>query len=75
MKANYYKHILNFKVPSGTSRGILKTKETWYITITKDDKKGWNYSLVSKKVFNKKASNLNLDAFYFFRNQLKLIAF
>ncbi|MFC7444061.1 o-succinylbenzoate synthase [Mesoflavibacter profundi] len=40
MKANYYKHILNFKVPSGTSRGILKTKETWYITITKDDKKG-----------------------------------
>ena len=40
MKANYYKHILNFKVPSGTSRGILKTKETWYITITKDNKKG-----------------------------------
>ena len=40
MKANYYKHILNFKVPSGTSRGILKTKETWYITIAKDDKKG-----------------------------------
>ncbi len=40
MKANYYKHILNFKVPSGTSRGILKTKETWFITITKDDNKG-----------------------------------
>ena len=34
MKANYHKHILEFKRPSGTSRGILKTKETWFIVIT-----------------------------------------
>jgi len=33
MKATYHKHILQFKRPSGTSRGILKTKETWFITI------------------------------------------
>ncbi len=40
MKATYKKHILNFKVPSGTSRGILKTKETWFIIIENDDKQG-----------------------------------
>lgn len=34
MKAKYYKHILEFKSPSGTSRGVLKTKETWFIVIT-----------------------------------------
>ena len=33
MKAHYKKHILEFKTPSGTSRGILKTKETWFIII------------------------------------------
>ena len=33
MKANYHKFILNFKEASGTSRGILKTKETWFISI------------------------------------------
>ena len=40
MKATYKKHILNFKVPSGTSRGILKTKETWFIIIENDSKQG-----------------------------------
>ena len=40
MKASYYKHILEFKRPSGTSRGILKTKETWFIIIEKDGKRG-----------------------------------
>jgi len=40
MKATYHKHILNFKRPSGTSRGVLTTKETWYIIIEKDGKKG-----------------------------------
>ena len=38
--ANYKKYILNFKNPSGTSRGILKTKETWFIILKKDDKMG-----------------------------------
>ena len=38
IQATYQKHILNFKRPSGTSRGILKTKETWFILL-KDTKK------------------------------------
>ncbi len=40
MKATYHKHILQFKKPSGTSRGILKTKETWFITINDGSKYG-----------------------------------
>lgn len=40
MKATYKQHILNFKVPSGTSRGVLKTKETWYIIIEDKGKRG-----------------------------------
>ncbi len=40
MKAIYRKHVLSFKNPSGTSRGILKTKETWYIIITSGNKQG-----------------------------------
>ena len=30
-KAKAYKYILNFKRPSGTSRGVLKQKESWFI--------------------------------------------
>lgn len=33
MKASYYKHILKFRQPSGTSRGVLNTKETWFIVL------------------------------------------
>ena len=40
IKANYHKYILNFKRPSGTSRGILKTKETWFLILEKEGKKG-----------------------------------
>lgn len=40
MKASYKKHILEFKRPSGTSRGVLKTKETWFIIIEHDGKRG-----------------------------------
>ncbi|MCX7547392.1 o-succinylbenzoate synthase [Xanthomarina sp. F1114] len=40
MKANYQNYILNFKQASGTSRGILKTKETWFIILEKDGKTG-----------------------------------
>ncbi|MDN5627522.1 MAG: o-succinylbenzoate synthase [Weeksellaceae bacterium] len=38
--ATFNQYILNFKRPSGTSRGILKTKETYFIEIVEDDKKG-----------------------------------
>ena len=40
MKATYHKYILNFKQPSGTSRGVLKTKETWFILISSEEKRG-----------------------------------
>ena len=40
MKATYQKYILNFKKPSGTSRGILTQKETWIIILEDNDKKG-----------------------------------
>ena len=33
MKATYFKYILQFKRPSGTSRGVMSTKETWFIKI------------------------------------------
>ncbi len=33
MKASYKKYILDFKKPSGTSRGVLTQKETWFIII------------------------------------------
>jgi o-succinylbenzoate synthase len=40
MKASYKKYILNFKRPSGTSRGVLTEKETWFIILEKDGKTG-----------------------------------
>ena len=40
MKATYHKYILNFKRPSGTSRGVMTEKETWFIILENDDKKG-----------------------------------
>ncbi len=40
IKASYHKHILEFKRPSGTSRGVLKTKETWFLVLQEGAKKG-----------------------------------
>ena len=40
MKATYHKYILDFKRPSGTSRGVMTEKETWFIVLLKDGKKG-----------------------------------
>ncbi|HQZ24083.1 MAG TPA: o-succinylbenzoate synthase [Flavobacterium sp.] len=40
MKATYHKYILNFKRPSGTSRGVMTEKETWFIILEQDGKKG-----------------------------------
>jgi O-succinylbenzoate synthase len=40
LKATYHKYILHFKRPSGTSRGVMTTKETWFIVLEKDGKKG-----------------------------------
>ncbi|MBC8768481.1 o-succinylbenzoate synthase [Arenibacter sp. BSSL-BM3] len=40
MKATYKKYILEFKRPSGTSRGIMTHKETFFIILEKDQKFG-----------------------------------
>lgn len=40
IQATYQKYILNFKRPSGTSRGILKTKETWFLMLNREGKWG-----------------------------------
>lgn len=40
MKANYKRYVLKFKRPGGTSRGVLKEKETWFLFLTDGNKKG-----------------------------------
>ena len=40
MKATYKKYILNFKRPSGTSRGVLTEKESWFLIIVENGKVG-----------------------------------
>lgn len=40
MKATYHKYMLEFKRPSGTSRGIMTEKETWFIILEENGKKG-----------------------------------
>ncbi len=40
MTASYYHYVLKFKQPSGTSRGILRTKDTWFIRLVSNGKSG-----------------------------------
>ena len=40
MIAKYHKYCLQFKRPSGTSRGVLTEKETWFIILEENGKKG-----------------------------------
>lgn len=40
MEANYKKYTLNFKVPSGTSRGVLTQKETWFLVLRDNGRYG-----------------------------------
>lgn len=37
--ASFKKHTLNFKKPSGTSRGILATKDSWFIVLKDENQK------------------------------------
>lgn len=41
MKASYKKYILHFKQASGTSRGVLKVKETWFIILESESGNGY----------------------------------
>ena len=40
MTASYQKYILDFKRPSGTSRGVMTRKETWFIILESNGKRG-----------------------------------
>ncbi|MGC4042103.1 MAG: o-succinylbenzoate synthase [Flavobacterium sp.] len=40
MKASYFRYVLHFKQASGTSRGILTDKETWFIVLQNEGKMG-----------------------------------
>jgi len=40
LKASYKKHILDFKRPSGTSRGVMTQKETWFLILEENGKTG-----------------------------------
>mgnify|MGYP001793906479 FL=1 len=40
MKASYKQHILQFNRPSGTSRGVLLEKETWFIILQEQGRYG-----------------------------------
>jgi len=40
MKAEYFRYLLEFKRPSGTSRGVLYEKETFILEISQNGKKG-----------------------------------
>jgi o-succinylbenzoate synthase len=40
MKAHYKRYVLKFKRPGGTSRGVLKEKETWFLYLTDRHKTG-----------------------------------
>jgi len=36
MKANWTKRTLSFKLPAGTSRGVMKIRNVWYITLSEN---------------------------------------
>ncbi len=40
MKAQFKRYLLDFKRPSGTSRGLLTEKETWFIILSEGDQQG-----------------------------------
>ena len=40
MKASFKKYQLKFKNPSGTSRGVLRTKETWFLILEDEGRFG-----------------------------------
>ncbi|MDF1518828.1 MAG: o-succinylbenzoate synthase, partial [Lutibacter sp.] len=48
MNAFFQKYILNFKQASGTSRGVLRTKETYFLKVVENDKSGYGECAVFK---------------------------
>ena len=48
MRAFFQKYFLNFKQASGTSRGVLRTKETYFLKVVDGDKVGYGECAVFK---------------------------
>ena len=40
MTAEFHQYILHFKRPGGTSRGVLHTKETYFLKISENNRTG-----------------------------------
>jgi o-succinylbenzoate synthase len=63
MNAHYFKHQLQFIRPSGTSRGILTTKDSWFIVLEHEEKRGIGECSLLK--------GLSIDAVPHFEQELK----
>lgn len=40
MNASFFKYVLDFRKPSGTSRGVITQKESWFIVLERDGRRG-----------------------------------
>jgi hypothetical protein len=81
MEAFYFRHDLNFKKPSGTSRGVLLKKTSWFIVIKENEKIGvGECSLIEglspdpllsfEKTLKEVCHNINLGNDYFYKKLL-----
>ncbi|QBJ86211.1 o-succinylbenzoate synthase [Chryseobacterium gleum] len=81
MEATYLKYLLQFKRPSGTSRGVLLDKETFILTVSEEGRKGIGECAVFRGLsyddrpdYEEKlkwlCENINLDA-AFLKEELK----
>ena len=81
MEAFYFRHDLNFKNPSGTSRGVLLKKTSWFIVIKENEKIGvGECSLIDglspdplvsfEKTLKEVCHNINLGDDYFYKKLL-----
>lgn len=68
MKARYVPYTLNFKRPSGTSRGVMLTKETYFIVLEDQNKMGigecgvlWGLSPDPKETYVQKLAEVCRD--------------
>ena len=63
MKAFYFKHLLKFKIPGVTSRGVLKSKISWFIFIINEE----NYGIGECSLIE----GLSPDPLFLFESKLK----
>ncbi|WP_374464026.1 o-succinylbenzoate synthase [Chryseobacterium sp.] len=81
MEATYLKYLLQFKRPSGTSRGVLLDKETFILTVSEGERKGVGECAIFRGLsfddrpdYEEKlkwlCENINLDA-AFLKEELK----